>query len=70
VRDALEELLRSGAQAAGPYSHPIHLFNHLMWHEGWHAGLILLGLRRAGMEPSEEWEEKHIWEVWRGPEDY
>ena len=27
-------------------------------------GMILLGLREAGLEPSEEWEEMRIWSQW------
>jgi uncharacterized damage-inducible protein DinB len=49
----------------GWYDHPVMFLQHLIWHEGWHAGMILLGLREAGFEPSEEWEEMRIWSQWR-----
>lgn len=50
---------------AGPYDHPVLFLQHMMWHEGWHAGLIMLGLRLAGHEPSDEWEDPNIWGKWR-----
>jgi hypothetical protein len=37
----------------------------MVWHEGYHAGLILLALRNAGQEPTEEWDEYNIWALWR-----
>lgn len=59
--------ISSGA-TAGPYDHPALFLQHMIWHEGYHYGLLNLALRLAGAEPSEEWEEKHVWEPWRGPE--
>jgi uncharacterized damage-inducible protein DinB len=68
VRDTLEEAFTSGATKLGPYDHPVLFLQHMVWHEGWHVGLIRLGLVNAGKEPTDEWEEKNIWELWRGPE--
>lgn len=68
IRQTAEQLLESNAGPAGPYTHPVHFVQHMVWHEGWHVGAILAALRQNGCEPSEEWEEKAIWEVWRGPE--
>ena len=51
--------------SAGPYDHPAIYLQHMVWHEGWHAGLIMLGLRLAGKEPPEEWEDPNIWGLWR-----
>jgi uncharacterized damage-inducible protein DinB len=51
--------------AAGPYDHPVLYLQHMVWHEGWHAGLIMLGLRLAGHEPDEEWEDPNLWGQWR-----
>lgn len=51
--------------AAGPYDHPVFYLQHMIWHEGWHAGLLMLGLRLAGHEPSEEWEDPSLWGNWR-----
>ena len=50
------------------YEHPVFFIQHMIWHEGYHYGVLNLALRLAGSEPSEEWEEKHVWELWRGVE--
>lgn len=65
---AFEKGVREGKTQFGPYTHPVMFLQHMVWHEGYHAGLILLGLRLAGFDPTDEWNEKHIWELWRGPE--
>lgn len=65
VRDTLAEALPQGDAPLGPYTHPVHFLQHMVWHEGWHAGLIMTGLRLAGHEPTEEWEEEHVWSLWR-----
>lgn len=67
-RDELSIWLRENMAhegSAGPYDHPVFFLQHMMWHEGWHAGLIMLALRLAGSEPPEEWEDPHIWGKWR-----
>ncbi len=68
VEDTLVQALETGQ--AGPYEHPVLFVQHQVWHEGYHAGLIILALRNAGCEPSDEWEESHIWELWRGVEEW
>jgi|GEM_PF-4118545 len=68
---AVDDALEQGLAHAGPFSpydHAIYFLQHLVWHEGYHAGLLLLALRNVGREPSEMWQEQHIWELWRGPE--
>ncbi|CAN5640324.1 hypothetical protein BH11ARM2_BH11ARM2_25210 [soil metagenome] len=65
VREAVQELLENGTGAVGGYDHPVLFLQHMVWHEGWHVGLLFLGLRLAGKEPSEEWEEAHVWGEWR-----
>jgi len=64
VRDAVEDAILNGNEQPF-YSHPIMFFQHMVWHEGWHVGLIMLGLRNAGVDPGEEWEEPNIWGIWR-----
>jgi uncharacterized damage-inducible protein DinB len=66
VRAGLESALRTGS--AGPYEHPMVFATHLIWHDGWHFGLIRLGLAQAGAEPTDEWEDANVWSVFRGPE--
>jgi uncharacterized damage-inducible protein DinB len=68
IGEAMSELLDSGAGRIHPYDHPIFFLQHMVWHEGWHAGLITLALRLNGQEPSDEWGERHMWGVWRDPE--
>ncbi len=65
VRDSVEQALRNGTGASGGYDHPTLFLQHMIWHEGWHVGLIFLGLRLAGQEPQEEWEEPNVWGQWR-----
>lgn len=65
---ALESWLAGTLDQEGPagnYDHPVFLLQHMIWHEGYHVGLILLALRLGGAEPSEEWEEEHLWSRWR-----
>ncbi|HAP39341.1 MAG TPA: hypothetical protein DCQ94_06225 [Nitrospira sp.] len=69
VRQAAERGL-GAAGKFGPYDNAIIFLNHMIWHEGYHAGLIITALREAGAEPSEEWQESHIWERFRGPEEW
>jgi len=70
IRAAVREALQNPGTKVGAYDHPVLFLQHMVWHEGWHVGLILLGLRRAGQEPPEEWEEAHIWGEWRTEEPY
>jgi uncharacterized damage-inducible protein DinB len=60
----LTTALPEGKQSGG-YDHPAFFLQHMVWHEGWHIGLIMLGLRLAGKEPTDEWEEAHLWGRWR-----
>ncbi len=65
VRRAVEAGLRDGVGQFGWYDNPVLFLQHMVWHEGWHIGLIFLGLRLAGQEPPQEWEEKNVWDEWR-----
>ena len=47
------------------YDNPVLLMQHMVWHDGWHVGLIFLALRLNGEEPPEEWEEPNVWGQWR-----
>lgn len=60
--------IESGSPKLEHYDHPVMYIQHMMWHEGWHFGLIMLALRVAGNEPSEEWECANIWDLWRLPD--
>lgn len=65
IRAAMEEALAGEGAPVGGYDHPVLFLQHMIWHEGWHVGLMLLALRLAGHEPAEEWEEANVWGEWR-----
>jgi uncharacterized damage-inducible protein DinB len=65
VGNAVRELIAAGAGRVGPYSHPVHFLQHMIWHEGYHFAILTLALRLAGKEPGGEWEEENVWGVWR-----
>lgn len=67
VRDATEAGVALGGRIP-PYDNAVFFLQHMLWHEGYHFALILLGLRNAGIEPSDEWEELNVWGIWRDPE--
>ena len=68
IRNAMADHLMRGTQAIGGYDHPVLFLQHIIWHEGWHIGLIFLALRLNGQEPSEEWSEENVWGLWRREE--
>jgi uncharacterized damage-inducible protein DinB len=68
VREAVHEGLEKGGAMKGAnvtYDTPVLLLQHMVWHDGWHVGLIFLALRLNGQEPPEEWEEPNVWGQWR-----
>ncbi|HXH61971.1 MAG TPA: DinB family protein [Fimbriimonadaceae bacterium] len=65
VRNATKKAIDAGKIQFGGYDHPIYFLQHMVWHEGYHFALIMLALRLAGNEPSEEWEEQNVWGLWR-----
>ena len=68
VRAAVKEGLETGGPMKSEhvtYDSPVLLMQHLVWHDGWHVGLIFLALRLNGQEPLEEWEEPNVWGQWR-----
>ncbi len=65
VGSAVRDLIEARAGKVGPYSHPVHFLQHMIWHEGYHFAVLTLALRLAGKESSEEWEEENVWGVWR-----
>jgi uncharacterized damage-inducible protein DinB len=71
VRDAVQNRLDTGQAMKGTnvaYDHPILLLQHLLWHEGYHVGQMMLGLKAMGQPMSEEQTEPAIWGVWRREE--
>ena len=65
LRKAVAKAIADGNGKAGWYDNPVLYLQHMVWHEGWHIGMIFLALRLAGQEPPEEWEEEKVWGEWR-----
>lgn len=70
VREVVASRISGEIVQAGPYDNPVLFLQHMVWHDGWHVGLIFLGLRLAGQEPQEMWEESHVWGEWRTEEPW
>lgn len=67
VADWVARAIAADQQQSGNYDHPVFYLQHMLWHEGYHFGLLNLALRRAGQEPPEEWEDANVWDNWRLP---
>lgn len=69
IREVMRDHLEKGTQrvegSGGHYDHPVFFLQHMIWHEGWHVGLIFLAFRMNGQELQEEWEEPNVWSKWR-----
>lgn len=68
VHTWVAEQIEAGSQEVGNYDHPVLYLQHMVWHEGWHYSLLMLALRLAGAEPTEDWECENIWDLWREPD--
>ena len=64
VRDAVEGRLKSGRAMDRHYDHPLLMFQHLIWHEGYHHGQIKLALKMAGKPFDDEEIGPLTWDVW------
>jgi uncharacterized damage-inducible protein DinB len=64
VRDAVEGRLKSGRAMDRHYDHPLLMFQHLIWHEGYHHGQIKLALKMAGRPFEDEAIGALTWDVW------
>lgn len=65
VKQALAKGLAPIKSENVTYDNPVLFLQHMVWHDGWHVGLIFLALRLNGQEPPEEWEEPNVWGQWR-----
>jgi uncharacterized damage-inducible protein DinB len=71
VSEAVRTAVETGRDMKGTnvaYDHPVLLLQHLLWHEGYHVGQMMLGLKAMGQPMSEEQTEPAIWGVWRREE--
>lgn len=64
VRAAVVSRLESGRPMDEHYDHPILLFQHMIWHEGYHHGQIKLTLKLAGQPFDDEAIGALTWDVW------
>lgn len=64
VRGAVKGRLASGRAMDRHYDHPILMFQHLIWHEGYHHGQIKLALKQAGRAFDDEEIGPLTWDVW------
>jgi uncharacterized damage-inducible protein DinB len=64
VRDAVSVRLHSGRGMDRHYDHPILLFQHMIWHEGYHHGQIKLALKAIGRPFDDEAIGAVTWDVW------
>lgn len=64
VRDAVKGRLEAGRDMDLHYDHPILMFQHMIWHEGYHHGQIKLALKADGRPFDDEEIGPVTWDVW------
>jgi uncharacterized damage-inducible protein DinB len=64
VRDAVEARVEEARDMDLHYEHPILLFQHMIWHEGYHHGQIKLALKIVGHPITDEEAGPLTWGVW------
>ena len=64
VRDAVKGRFEANRQMDVRYDHPILLFQHMIWHEGYHHGQIKLALKMAGRPITNKQAGPLTWRIW------
>jgi uncharacterized damage-inducible protein DinB len=64
VREAVQGRLKADRPMDLHYDHPILLFQHMIWHEGYHHGQIKLTLKAAGQPLPNKDIGPLTWRVW------
>jgi uncharacterized damage-inducible protein DinB len=64
VHETVQGRLEAGRQMDVHYDHPILLFQHMIWHEGYHHGQIKLALKMAGCALANKEIGPLTWRVW------
>lgn len=64
VRDAVKDRIETGRAMLRHYDHPILMFQHLIWHEGYHHGQIKLTMKMAGQPLADDAIGPLTWAVW------
>jgi uncharacterized damage-inducible protein DinB len=68
VGEAVKTAVETGRDIKGTnvaYDHPILLLQHMLWHEGYHVGQMMLALKATGRPMTDQEAEPLIWNVWR-----
>jgi uncharacterized damage-inducible protein DinB len=68
VGEAVKNAVVTGQDMKGTnvaYDHPILLLQHMLWHEGYHVGQMMLALKAMDRPMPDEQAEPLIWDVWR-----
>jgi len=64
VRDAVKGRLEAGRDMDVHFDHPILLFQHMIWHEGYHHGQIKLALKLKHRPMADDEAGPVSWQVW------
>ena len=64
VSDAVTHRLQTSTAMGLHYDHPLLMFQHLIWHEGYHHGQIKLTLKLAGRPLDDRTLGRQTWGVW------
>jgi uncharacterized damage-inducible protein DinB len=64
VGDAVKSRVEEQRPMDVHFDHPILLFQHMIWHEGYHHGQIKFALKLAGIPISNEQAGPCTWRVW------
>lgn len=65
VRDAVARRVGEGRALDQDFSHPVHLIQFLIFHEGYHHGQIKLALKLSGSPMPDDVAGPLTWQRWR-----
>ena len=68
ITEAVKHRVKTGGAMKGTnasYDHPILLLQHMLWHEGYHVGQMMLALKAMGRPMTDQQAEPVMWGVWR-----
>jgi uncharacterized damage-inducible protein DinB len=68
VGEAVKRGVETGQELKGTnvaYEHPILFLQHMLWHEGYHVGQMMLALKAMGRPMTDPETEPVMWGVWR-----
>lgn len=65
VERAVRTRLEAGQPLEGVYAHPENFLQHMMWHDAYHIGQIMLALKHSGLRLDDDLANDLIWKVLR-----